>query len=220
MRLFVEGLFIKISGVTSEEDALFAVGLGATAVGFEFAPGPRQVGVDMVRDTLKRLPYGAVSVGIFRQELPQRVVEVANTLGLTAVQIEGPTSLEQLRYVADRVNTVIRTVPSSAAIDDALASAGVDYVLTPESDDHSSLVDSLAVYEHPGRTPVIASGGLTPSNVADVVQNYPVFGVDVRAGVESTPGVKDAVRLGDFIARARWAYDNSAVPRGDDFFAP
>lgn len=220
MRLLVDGLFIKISGVTSEEDALFAIGLGASAVGFEFAPGPRQVSVEMARDTLKRLPHGAVSVGVFRQELPQRVVEVTNTLGLTAVQIEGPASLEQLRYVSDRVNTVIRTLPSSAEVDDALASAGVDYVLTPESDDHSSLVDALSLFEHPGRTPVIASGGLTPSNVADVVQNYPVFGVDARAGVESAPGVKDPVRLGEFIARARWAYENSAVPRDDDFFAP
>ncbi len=220
MRLIVEGLFIKISGVTSEEDALFAIGLGASAVGFEFAPGPRQVPVELVRDTLKRLPFGAVSVGVFRQELPQRVVEVANTLGLSAVQIEGPATLEQLRYVADRVNTVIRTLPSTAAIDDALASAGVDYVLTPESDDHSSLVDALAVFQSRGRTPVIASGGLTPSNVADVVENYPVFGVDARAGVESAPGVKDAVRLGEFIARARWAYEHSEVDRGDDFFAP
>ena len=74
-------------------------------------------------------------------------------------------------------------------------------MLTPESDDHSSLVDALAAFQTRGRTPVIASGGLTPSNVSDVVTNYPVFGVDARAGVESAPGVKDAVRLGEFIAR-------------------
>jgi len=32
VRLLVEGLFIKVSGITSEEDALFSIGLGASAV--------------------------------------------------------------------------------------------------------------------------------------------------------------------------------------------
>jgi phosphoribosylanthranilate isomerase len=59
----------------------------------------------------------------------------------------------------------------------------------------------------------MASGGLNPSNVVEVVQNYPVWGVDVRRGVESEAGVKDPVLLGEFIANARWAYDNAYVQR-------
>ncbi|MGH9021407.1 MAG: phosphoribosylanthranilate isomerase [Acidimicrobiales bacterium] len=219
MRLIVEGLFIKISGVTSEEDALFSIGLGATAVGFDFAPGPRQVTTSLVHDVIRRLPYGAVTVGTFRNELPQRVVEVANTLGLSAVQIDGSTSPDQLAYIAERVNTVFRTLPSTGVVDDSLAASGVDYVVLPESDDHSSLVDCLPAFlDESVRTPLVASGGLTSSNVADVVQNYPVWGVDARSGVESAPGVKDPVRLGDFIAHARWAYDNTLVDRRGDFF--
>ena len=41
MRFTTEGLFIKIAGITSEEDALFSVGLGANAIGFDFALGDR-----------------------------------------------------------------------------------------------------------------------------------------------------------------------------------
>ncbi|MFI5035708.1 MAG: hypothetical protein ACHQFZ_05835 [Acidimicrobiales bacterium] len=221
MRLFVEDLFIKISGVTSEEDALFSIGLGASAVGFEFGPTPRRVSPEVVRDIVSRLPYGAFTVGVFRNELAQRVVEVANTLGLSAVQIDGAMSLEQLHYVAERVNTVFRTLPSTGVIDLALQSSGVDYLVLPESDDHDSLVDCLEVFADESiRTPLVASGGLTVSNVVDVVQNYPVWGVDVRSGVETAPGVKDPVRLGEFIANARWAYANSLVDRHrDDWFS-
>jgi hypothetical protein len=34
--------------------------------------------------------------------------------------------------------------------------------------------------------------------------------------VESAPGVKDLVRLGEFIANARWAYENTYVERHYD----
>jgi phosphoribosylanthranilate isomerase len=221
VRLFVEDLFIKISGVTTEEDALFSIGLGASAVGFEFGPTPRRVSVETVHDIVRRLPYGALTVGVFRNELPQRVVEIANTLGLSAVQIEGAAPVEELHYVSERVNTVFRTIPSTAVIDLELQTSGVDYLVLPESDDHHSLVDCLEVFaDETIRTPLVASGGLTASNVVDVVQNYPVWGVDVRAGVETAPGVKDPVLLGDFIANARWAYENTLVDRHrDDWFS-
>ena len=50
-------MFVKICGVTTEEDALLAVALGADALGFVFAPGsPRQVTPGAVRDIVRRLP--------------------------------------------------------------------------------------------------------------------------------------------------------------------
>jgi phosphoribosylanthranilate isomerase len=219
VRLLVEGLFIKVSGVTTEEDALFSIGLGATAVGFEFGPTPRQITPSVAHDIVRRLPTGAVSVGVFRNEMPQRIVEITNTLGLSAAQIDGPMSALQLQYIAERVNTVMRTLPSTSVID-AAQTTGVDYLLLPEADDHDSLVDCLGTFlDETIRTPLIASGGLTASNVADVVQHYPVWGVDVRTGVETAPGVKDPVLLGEFIANAKWAYDNSYVDRHvDDWF--
>jgi phosphoribosylanthranilate isomerase len=217
VRLAVEGLFIKVSGITSEEDALFSIALGATAVGFEFGPTPRQISTTAAHDIVRRLPHGAISVGVFRNEMPRRIVEVANTLGLTAVQIDGLISIDELAYVAERVNTVMRTLPSTTVVDRTLSVAGVDYLLLPESDDYNSLVDCLETFQDPSLTvPTIASGGLTTSNVIDVVQNYPVWGVDARSAVETSPGVKDPVLLGEFIVNARWAYENTYVERHFD----
>lgn len=214
MRLNTEGLFINVSGVTTEDDALFSIGLGASAVGFDFGPTPRQISVNAAHDIVRRLPVGATSVGIFRNEMPQRIVEIANTLGLSAVQIDGAISNEDLSYVSQRVNTVFRMLASTANHDLVKSLEGVDYVVLPESDDHYSLMDSLQLFSDiEVRTPIIASGGLSASNVIDIVQNYPVWGVDVRSGVEVSPGVKDPVLLGQFIANARWAYENAYVER-------
>jgi phosphoribosylanthranilate isomerase len=215
VRLTTEGLFIKISGVTTEADALFSIGLGASAVGFDFALTARQISVNTAHDIVGRLPQGALSVGVFRNELPQRIVEIANTIGLSAVQLDGPMSHDELTYVAERVNTVLRMVPDGA--ERLGATPGVDYLVLPETDEPQALADSLELFmESDLRVPIIASGGLNCSSVVDVVQNFPVFGVDVRAGVESSPGVKDPAMLGEFIANARWAYDNTYVERHFD----
>jgi len=90
VRLNTEGIFIKVSGVTTEDDALFSIGLGASAVGFDFGPTPRQISVNAAHDIVRRLPVGAISVGVFRNEMPQRIVEIANTLGLSRCKSTAP----------------------------------------------------------------------------------------------------------------------------------
>ena len=70
-----DDFFVKICGITSEADALLAVSLGASAIGFIFAPSPRQVSVQLAGDIAKRLPEHVLTVGVFRDEAPQRVAE-------------------------------------------------------------------------------------------------------------------------------------------------
>lgn len=214
MRFNTEGLFIKVSGITSEQDALFSIGLGASAVGFEFGPTPRRITPQEASDIVRRLPQGAISVGVFVNELPQKIVEIANTIGLSAVQLDGALSPASLAWVAERVTTVIRSLPGAEAVREIRSLAGVDYFLLPEYDDVEALRDCLEVFaDRSIPTPLIASGGLNVANVVEVVQNYPVWGVDVRQGVEVEPGLKDPALLGDFIANARWANDNAYVER-------
>jgi len=70
-------MFIKICGITNEDDALLAVALGADAVGFVFAPSPRQMAAQKVFDITRRLPPEILTVGVFRDEHPSRVVDRA-----------------------------------------------------------------------------------------------------------------------------------------------
>jgi len=213
VRLFVEELFIVVSGVTTEQDALLSVGLGANAVGFDFGPTPQRIGSDDARDIIRRLPGGTFTIGTFRNEMPQRIVEVTNRLGLSAAQLSGRMTSDEIRYVSERVNTVIRTIGPGDVAGSGVEQL-IDYFAMPESDDRDSLVDCLTIFadDHTSQ-PVIVSGGLTATNVVEIVQNYPVWGVDARSCVESDPSIKDPALLGEFIANARWAEANAYVSR-------
>jgi phosphoribosylanthranilate isomerase len=54
--------------------------------------------------------------------------------------------------------------------------------------------------------PVIAAGGLSPSNVASVIEAVQPWGVDVATGVESSPGVKDLSLVTSFVELARKSF--------------
>ena len=58
-------MWIKICGNTTLEDARFAAEAGADAVGFVFAPSPRQVEVDLVRKIVPKLPSQVEKIGVF-----------------------------------------------------------------------------------------------------------------------------------------------------------
>jgi phosphoribosylanthranilate isomerase len=60
--------------------------------------------------------------------------------------------------------------------------------------------------------PIVVSGGLTPQNVGACVAAVRPYAVDVRGGIE-TDGVKDAMKMRDFVAAVRAADDRTvSVP--------
>src|SRR3954468_7399511 len=123
------GVFVKICGTTSEADALLAVAMGADAVGFVFAPSPRQIAPGVGSDIAKRLPPEVMTVGVFRDEAPVRVVEIVNSVGLRAAQLHGHETADQARWVRQRVPFLIQVFPAGAPAVARAADYSADVVM-------------------------------------------------------------------------------------------
>src|SRR3954462_15053710 len=170
-------MFVKICGITSEEDALLAVAMGADAVGFVFAPSSRQVAAGLVRDIVRRLPPEVMTVGVFRDESPQRVVEVVNSVGLRAAQLHDHETVEQTRFVRAKVPFVIKGFPAGAPALDRADDFGADAILIDSHAPGSGEMFDWSLAEGaPSNRRVILAGGLTPDNGAGEVEGVAAWG--------------------------------------------
>jgi phosphoribosylanthranilate isomerase len=199
-------VFVKICGITTEDDALLAVAMGADAISFVFAPSPRQVAASHVRDIVKRLPPEILTVGVFRDEAPQRVVDVIHASGLRGAQLHGHESPEDARFVKQRVDVLIQAFPAGS---DTLRHAddwGADIILVDSPTPGSGQVFDWSLAEGaPSGRRIMLAGGLTPDNVGAAIARVRPWGVDVSTGVEAEPGRKDPRKVRAFVANAKAA---------------
>jgi phosphoribosylanthranilate isomerase len=209
------GMFVKICGITNEDDALLAVALGADAVGFVFAPSVRQIAVRHAYDICRRLPPEILTVGVFRDDAPDRVVDQVRAAGLKAAQLHGHESPDVTLAVRRQVNFVIQAFPAGSSALERAMDHGADAILldapTPGS---GTVFDWNLVDQAPLDAKIVLAGGLSAENVATAIARVKPWGVDVSSGVEREPGRKDPVKLKEFIEAARAA---APIPyRGPD----
>jgi phosphoribosylanthranilate isomerase len=187
---------VKICGMTRAEDAAVAVKLGVHALGFIFAPSPRQVSPETVREIVRELPPLVQTVGVFVNEDPARVREIVSFCGLGLVQLHGDES------PADCEALMPRAVKAFRLKDEASLAAIEPY----RGKVRAALFDTYSEGKRggTGRTldwdlaargcelgiPVILAGGLAPGNVRKAVFTVRPFAVDVNSGVEERPGIK------------------------------
>ncbi|MEO6627569.1 MAG: phosphoribosylanthranilate isomerase [Aquihabitans sp.] len=207
-------MFVKICGITREDDALLAVAMGADAVGFVFAPSKRQIAPGVARDIARRLPHEILTVGVFRDEAPARVVDIVNSAGLRAAQLHGHESSDDTRWVRARVPFVIKAFAAEDPTLDRFDEFGADAMLIDSPQPGSGEVFDWSLAERrPRRGRVILAGGLNSANVGRAIEQVRPWGVDVSSGVEAErgePGQKDARKVKAFIDAARLADPSEA----------
>jgi phosphoribosylanthranilate isomerase len=212
-------LWIKVCANTSLADAMLGVDAGADAVGFVFAPSPRQVTVSEVAAITPALPSAIEKIGVFADSTFEEIAAAVETGGLTGVQLhfEGSEDLPSLlrkRFGPDlRILHVLHyALDVTDKAKELAANQSVDAILvdsrTPTALGGTGIRfdwdAAPALFRTAGKNMVVA-GGLNPANVGEAVIKLKPWGVDVASGVETRPGSKDPEKVRAFVENARKA---------------
>lgn len=190
-------VFVKICGISDVGAALAAADAGADAVGFVFAPSPRQVS-----------PRTAVAISA---ELPARVLRVAVFAEPTLQEIEAVLEL----FTPDLIQADHHCLSGLEGVETLpvhRSGTGVDiesgrFLYEGPVSGSGRMVDLGVAAGVAGLGDMVLAGGLCPGNVGLAIDRVKPYGVDVSSGVETAPGVKDPSLIESFVAAARAAQE-------------
>ncbi len=206
-----ERIKIKICGLTRDEDVDAALAAGADALGFVFTVSPRRVSIGTAQRLCSYVPKEVLRVGLFLDQDSAEITRVVGSVPLDLLQFHGSETrqlcsafgLPYLKAVAmqdaESAQVADRTYPDATGL----------------------LLDSHTLGERGGSgktfdwsllsqvsRPVWLAGGLNAENVGPAIRRLRPYAVDVSSGVEKSPGIKDEVRISDFVNAVRAAEDN------------
>lgn len=218
---------IKICGITTLEDAEFAVEAGAWAIGLIlWRKSKRRCRIEEAQAIGASVKRRAEVVGVFVNATMDEIALAVDQCGLTIVQLHGDEGPSFCSEIGRRTGAKV--------IKAARVRTGADVTALRPFHTDLHLLDTHVEGQQGGtgttfdwslartrraaagekQPPLILSGGLTPQNVADAVREVRPYAVDVASGTESAPGRKDHAKITEFVRQVRFAFTDE-VQAGD-----
>lgn len=188
-------LWIKICGLTTHEGVRAAVEAGVDAMGFVFAPSKRQVTPARAAELAHGAPPRVTRVAVALHPTQAQVDEIWSVFRPDVLQTDGE-DLAALRLPSELlVLPVVRgplsgPAPARMLFEGPVSGTGA----------RSDWIEAARLARV---TQLVLAGGLTPANVGEAIARVQPFGVDVSSGVETAPGVKDPLKIHEFVRNAR-----------------
>jgi phosphoribosylanthranilate isomerase len=192
-------LWVKVCGMTTADSVEAALEAGADAIGFVFAPSIRRVTVELANRLAVPARGRVPCVAVMQHPSAAEVVEVLTGFRPDLLQTDVIDLLTLALPLELAVLPVLRTgspiiepLPARMLYEGPKSGTGIA----------ANWQEAAALAK---RAELVLAGGLNCANVAAAVATVRPFGVDVSSGVESTPGIKNATKILDFVTTARRA---------------
>lgn len=190
---------IKICGIKTLEEALISLRAGVDYLGFNFVTSsPRYITPKAAKKIIDSLPEKRPkTVGVFRNETEEKVLDISKGLVLDLVQLHGDEDesyCRKLSYIR-----LIKVFPIVKAVGDFPCKF---IMVDREIQGQGNSVDFRQVVNLRLRNPLFLAGGLTTENIRLAVSIVKPYAVDVAGGVE-TNGKKDFLKIKNFIEQVR-----------------
>ena len=100
-------MLIKICGITTLEEIDYINELKPDYTGFVFAESKRKVNIENGKELLKALDKDVKSVGVFRNNTKEYIIEVIENIPLDIIQLHGDEDNDFINYLKDKTNCEI-----------------------------------------------------------------------------------------------------------------
>ena len=200
---------VKICGITNPEDASLAVELGVDALGFIFAPSPRQVSPENAQRIINSLPPFVQKVGVFVDGDLRSIQDIKDFCGLDVIQLHGDESPDFCQEFMPETIKAFRLKNDSSLLPIKRYQGKVRALLLDTYQEGlkggtgKPFEWGLAVRARGFGIPVILSGGLGPSNIARAVLTVRPYAIDVNSSIERRPGIKDPVLMRQLMEKVK-----------------
>lgn len=213
---------VKICGITRVEDGMLAAELGADMLGFVFSTTKRLTTEEFVKSFSTKLRAGGnlvpLLVGVITDpESPEgkTAIKLVREGVLDAVQLHGIEPTKCLELADDKVPELVEGTNKigipyycAARIGEesdfdkvaALRAKGEPRILLDAKVEGipggtGKTIPENLLREKAGDIPLWLAGGITPTNVAELVGKFSPELIDVSSGVEDAPGIKNSEKL-------------------------
>jgi phosphoribosylanthranilate isomerase len=195
---------VKICGICDAEGAVAAVEAGADLLGFHFCSSSRRIRPESAKAIVEVLRVRPALVGVFIDQDPDEVWQIADFVGLDLVQLHGSETpgfdagfpVLKVLKVRDGQVPSADGWPDPVMLDSWSADQRGGTGRTWDWERARTLLSARRVF---------IAGGLEPGNVGKVVSAFKPYGVDVSSGVESAVRVKDPDKVRAFVHAVRLA---------------
>jgi len=203
----INGISVKVCGITSAADAHAAVGIGADYLGFIFYPNSPRCVSAVNYDTMKSQLPVVKKVAVL---VDPSMVDLAalRVMGFDCFQVHFKLSTpiarvqEWSEVVKPATLWLVPHLPPDLDVPAELIPLADTFLLdtyhagkfggTGETGDWTKFQRHQTAY--PAKNWIL-SGGLKPDNVVAAIKATSAKFIDVNSGVESSPGVKDHAKL-------------------------
>jgi phosphoribosylanthranilate isomerase len=204
---------VKICGITNRQDALDAIELGVSALGFNLFPGSKRfIEFDREAEWIASLPPFVTRVAVLVNSPLKDALQIASHRAIDMVQLHGDEDEAYCAQLARAGRSFIKALrlADGSAVDGANRFSTRHVLLDAHSAGSfggtGTLLDLDLASECARRHPDLAlllAGGLTPVNVASAIRAVRPYAVDVATGVESSARSKSRELMQAFIEAVR-----------------
>jgi len=200
---------VKVCGLNDPSNVKVISECGPDFIGFIFyRSSKRFVGKYPDKSLFINVPEGINKTGVFVNEKSPRILEWAKFAELNIIQLHGNESVKYCKSLRATGLLIIKTFGVGTDFDPGITdrySDACDYFLFDTKSEQyggsGGKFDWNLLGNYHFKKPFFLSGGIGPedTSIGATLENHQFYAVDVNSRFEISPGIKDAVKVRNFI---------------------